>query len=1031
MMKLPNIYRWKDVPRLAGLALFLAFLAWLALEFFSTNNVYSIVWPPSGVALAALLIGGTKYWPSVFIGTLAGCIMAGGAWELSIIITSTDTLEALLAFGLLTRFKVFDATLPRPRDYLLLVLAGTVSGLICAVVAALGAAMLGGAQQSFAYTVLIEWQGDAFGIALVTPLILVWRKLPSGWLERGRVIETLLCFGLAFIAGQAIFIGWFHPALGPLVRGYWMFMFVVWAAVRFGRHGALLIVTMTAVQALQGTIQKTGLFANDLVQGGLLNFWFYILALALVGIVLALIINARNLAELRNQRLVKLYKALSEINQAIVRMEQETELFPLVCKIAVEFGGMRLAWVGQVDEQSGWIVPTAKYGQLNDYLDGIKISARADVVEGRGPTGTALRENRVFVVNDYHTHTITTPWKMRAIQAGWNSAAAFPIQRAGRPFAVLTVYHEQANAFDREAIALLEELSKDIAFALDNFDREMQRRAAEESMRLASSVYDATSEGMVVTDANNLIISVNPAFTRITGYQPEEVLGKDPKILSSGGHAKDYYQLMWHALKTHGFWQGEIHNRRKDGEEYFEWLTINTIYGEQGQVHRRVGLFMDISKQKHADALIRQHAYYDALTQLPNRRLFQDRLDQEIKKAHRAGQAFALLFIDLDKFKDVNDALGHSLGDRLLVEAAQRISQCVRESDTVARLGGDEFTVILTDVADRIVTERIVQEILLSLSKPFQLMNEKMYISASLGISLYPNDAGDAEKMLRCADQAMYAAKNAGRNRFSYFTSEMQEAAQKRLRLINDLRDALPQSQFQVYYQPIVTMATGSISKAEALLRWKHPVHGMVSPAEFIGLAEETGQIHDIGDWVFKEVAEQVKRWRKAYNADFQVSVNKSPVQFLSERSESGAWIAYLNHLGLSGDSLVLEITEGVLMDARIEVIEQLRKYHDMGMQISLDDFGTGYSSLSYLKKFDIDYLKIDQSFVKNLAPGSDDMALCEAMIVMAHKLGIMVVAEGVETEEQRALLAAAGCDYGQGYLFSRPVPAAEFEKLL
>jgi diguanylate cyclase (GGDEF)-like protein/PAS domain S-box-containing protein len=1029
-MKWLYSYRWHDLPRLAGLALLLALLSEVALEYFSTNGVYSIVWPPSGVALAALLMGGTRYWPGIFIGALAGAMMAGTAFGLSVFIALGDTLEALAALWLLSRFRDFDADLLHPKDYLLLVLAGAASGLISGLITATALAVFGELQQAFIHTVLAECQGDAFGVALLTPLMLVWRKLPTGWLARGRVIETLLCFGLAFFAGQAIFIGWFHDSLGPVVRGYWMFMFVVWAAVRFGRHGALMIIGMTAIQALQGTIQKTGLFANDLVQGGLLNFWFYILALTLVGVVLALIIKSRDLIAARNQRLAQLYKALSEINQAIVRMEQLSELFPLVCKIAVEFGGMRLAWIGQLDEQSGWIVPVASYGQNVGYLNGIRISSRADVAEGRGPTGTALRENKIFVVNDYYGNASTMPWQIRAMQAGWNSAAAFPVQRGGKPFAVLTVYHEQINAFDNEAIALLDEISKDIAFALDNFDREMQRKAGEESMRLAASVYEATSEGMVVTDADNLIISVNPAFTRITGYRADEVLGKNPSILSAGGHGKDYYQLMWHALNIHGFWQGEIHNRRKDGEEYFEWLTINTIYGEDRQVHRRIGLFMDISKQKHADALIRQYAYFDALTQLPNRRLFQDRLDQEIKKAHRAELSFALLFIDLDRFKEVNDTLGHRVGDSLLVEAAKRINLYVRESDTVARLGGDEFTVILAGVGDRLTTERVVQNILQGLAEPFLLANENMFVSASIGIALYPDDANDAENMIKCADQAMYAAKNAGRNRFSYFTSEMQAAAQKRLRMVNDLRNALTGRQFQVYYQPIVDMVTGNIVKAEALIRWQHPTQGMISPSEFIGLAEETGLIHEIGDWIFKEVAGQVKHWREAYDSAFQISVNKSPLQFLNERGTSAAWLDYLQQLGLPGQSLALEITEGMLMDTRTGIIEQLRRYHERGLQISLDDFGTGYSSLSYLKKFDIDYLKIDQMFVKNLTPGSDDMALCEAMIVMAHKLGIKVVAEGVETDEQRSLLAAAGCDYAQGYLFSRPLPAAEFEKL-
>ncbi|HEY6094111.1 MAG TPA: EAL domain-containing protein [Gallionellaceae bacterium] len=1017
---------------MVGLALLLALLSRFVLQFFSVNGIYSIIWPPAGVALAALVIGGRKYWPAVLLGSLVAALQSGSSWEVSCLMAAGDTVQVLLAQWLLTRSNRFDVNLTRPLDYLLLVMAGlgsaVVSGLInSAALDALG--LLHG--QSLARAFLVEWQGDAFGAALITPLILVWRSWPRDWLKPSRTLELLACFGLAFLAGQVIFIGWFQSTLGVGVRGYWMFMFVVWGALRFGRHGATLIISMTAVQALLGTLHKTGLFATDLVQGGLLNFWFYILALTLVGLMVALIMNARDLARARSVRLTKLYKALSEINQAIVRMERQDELFPLVCRIAVDFGGMRLAWVGQFDEGNQLIVPVARFGRRQDYLDRIRISASADVPEGRGPTGTAFRENRHIVVNNYTSNAWTQPWHTRANHAGWASAAVFPIPRGGKPFAVLSVYHEEEEAFDSEAIALLDEISKDIAFALDNFDREVRRKAAEESMQLAYSVYGATSEGMLVTNSENLIVSVNPAFTRITGYSPEEVLGKDPKMLSSGRHSKEYYQLMWHALNVHGFWQGEIHNRRKDGEEYFEWLTINTIYGNDGKVRQRVALFMDISKQKQADALIRQHAYFDALTKLPNRRLFQDRLDQEIKKSHRTGLPFALLYVDLDRFKEVNDTLGHSVGDTLLIEAAERINKCVRESDTVARLGGDEFTIILTEIGDRGVTEGIANHITQSMMRPFHLGNETMYVSASIGIALYPADATDAENMLRCADQAMYAAKNAGRNRFSYFTSEMQDAALKRLRMLSDLRLALPRQQLHVYYQPIVELASGNITKAEALLRWKHPAQGLISPTEFIPLAEETNLINEIGDWVFMQSAQQAKLWRSKYAADFQISVNKSPVQFRSDETTFARWLEYLDKQELPGSSIVLEITEGLLMESRREIADRLLSFHRSGLQISLDDFGTGYSSLAYLKKFDIDFLKIDQSFVQNMTRGSDDLALCEAIIVMAHKLGIKVIAEGVETAEQRDLLASAGCDYGQGYYFSCPVPAAEFEKLL
>jgi len=389
------------------------------------------------------------------------------------------------------------------------------------------------------------------------------------------------------------------------------------------------------------------------------------------------------------------------------------------------------------------------------------------------------------------------------------------------------------------------------------------------------------------------------------------------------------------------------------------------------------------------------------------------------------------MFIDLDKFKEVNDTLGHRMGDLLLQEAARRISDCVRETDTVARLGGDEFIIILSELDDAGNVGRVAESVRQSLANPFRLEEEITYISASIGITLYPDDATEMEDLLRNADQAMYAAKDAGRNRFSYFTQSMQQAAQARLRLTNELRGALTAGQFRVHYQPIVELATGRIDKAEALIRWQHPERGMVSPAQFIPLAEETGMIVEIGDWVFKESARQLKHWMALCNTELQVSVNMSPVQFSNPVCACEAWLIYLQELGLSAQSLAIEITEGLLLNAESSVTDKLFGFHDMGIQVAIDDFGTGYSSLSYLKKFNIDYLKIDQSFVRDLATDPNDMAISEAIIVMAHKLGLKVIAEGVETEAQRALLTQAGCDYAQGYLLSRPLPADEFKELL
>lgn len=554
-----------------------------------------------------------------------------------------------------------------------------------------------------------------------------------------------------------------------------------------------------------------------------------------------------------------------------------------------------------------------------------------------------------------------------------------------------------------------------------------QRKVSEDTLKLAGLVFENSSEAMLVTDADNIILNVNPAFIEMTGYAKDDVIGKDPKIFASGEHSAAFYKGMWQSINATGSWRGEIKNRRKTGELYTEEIVINTIFDDEGRTLRRVALFSDITRRKQTEEKVWQQANFDPLTGLPNRSLLRERLGLEIKKAHRMGQRFAVLFIDLDRFKEVNDTLGHEIGDELLQQAAQRLLACVRESDTVARLGGDEFTIVLADLDAVESPERVVKQLVEQLSTPFALQNEQVYVSASIGITLYPDDAQTLSQLLKNADQAMYAAKNSGRNCYCFFTPSMQATITARAAMLNDLRGALAKQEFNLLYQPIVDLVTGQVYKAEALLRWQHPERGLVSPTEFVPLTEDSGLINDIGDWVFHVAVEQVSQWRKTLHPEFQISINKSPVQFLGIKHQPGDWIAHLQAADLPGQAIVVEITEGLLLEASEKTAEHLLVFRDAGVQVAIDDFGTGYSALSYLKKFDIDYLKIDQSFVCNLSPESSDFVLCEAIIVMAHKLGLKVIAEGVETQLQRDLLASVACDFGQGYLFAKPMPAEEF----
>ncbi|WOT06043.1 EAL domain-containing protein [Shewanella youngdeokensis] len=553
-------------------------------------------------------------------------------------------------------------------------------------------------------------------------------------------------------------------------------------------------------------------------------------------------------------------------------------------------------------------------------------------------------------------------------------------------------------------------------------------KRVEESLKLAASVYNNSSEAMSVQDENGMIINTNAAFTDITGYSQAEIKYQNIRILQCSRNNHSAYEQMDLSVEETGRWQGEVWLKRKNGEEFAVWLTLNTIVDSETQSDRRVALFSDITDKKRAEKIIWKQANYDPLTGLPNRRMLLDYLRDEILRTDKREKHFALMFLDLDYFKEVNDTLGHDIGDLLLSEAAKRLQSCVRDSDVVARLGGDEFTVVISGSTDLKGVDSVAQNILKQIAEPFNLGDEIAYISASIGITLYPDDATTIEGLLKHADQAMYAAKDLGRNRFHYFTPSMQRNAKYRMRLIQDLRLAITNQEFELYYQPIVCLAQTHAIKAEALIRWHHPKRGVVSPVEFISVAEETGLIVEIGDWVFQQAAHQCALWREQFGVDVQISINKSPVQFRDEGNSVEAWIALLKTLDLKRNDICIEITEGLLLDNNEAIFNKLAQYRAAGVQISLDDFGTGYSSLAYLKKFDIDYIKIDQSFTRNLNTNRDDFTLCEAIIVMAHALGMKVIAEGVETDSQRQILSDAGCDYAQGYFYSKPVPADTFE---
>lgn len=556
-----------------------------------------------------------------------------------------------------------------------------------------------------------------------------------------------------------------------------------------------------------------------------------------------------------------------------------------------------------------------------------------------------------------------------------------------------------------------------------------ERSKSEGEQKISAAVFKYASEAIMITDANNKIETVNPAFCHISGFSAEEVLGKSPNILNSGKHDSHFYQKMWQSLEQENSWQGEIWNKRKNGEIYPEFLAISVVRDQDKKPLQYISLFSDITKHKKYEEDIWLQANYDSLTGLPNRDLCIERLHNKLNGELEGSRDVALLFIDLDRFKFVNDTWGHSSGDDLLKLAAIRLRNCIREKDTVARFGGDEFVVLLVGLSNRFAIERIVKSILTSLSMPFHLTeSNEAVVSASIGVTVGPEDGNSVELLLKNADTAMYQAKAAGRNTYQFFTKSMNEAVSRRMHIEQSLRQAIKQREFVLHYQPVVSLSNGEIIGAEALIRWQHPSKGLIYPDSFIEVAEEAGLIEPIGQWVIEQACADLKHWKNLGLA-LQVAVNvssrqckqtsKTPIKDIIKEA--------LKDNDISPSNLKVEITESLLMDNSQEMMTTLQDIRDLGVAIYMDDFGTGYSSLSYLKHFPIDVMKIDRSFIAGSIDDKTDASLVEAVVLIGHSLSLKLVGEGIETKQHYDYLRSLGCDYGQGYFISKPIISSEF----
>lgn len=557
-----------------------------------------------------------------------------------------------------------------------------------------------------------------------------------------------------------------------------------------------------------------------------------------------------------------------------------------------------------------------------------------------------------------------------------------------------------------------------------------ERKRTEAELQLAKKIIEVSSEGMVVTDCSATITDVNEAFCRISGYSRAELIGNNPRILNSGRHSEKFYHEMWASLLSKGQWRGEIWDRRKSGEIYPKLLSINAVTNHRDEVTHYVGFSADISKLKKTEKTLQLLAHFDPLTGLANRTLLKDRLNQAIVEARRKNHLVALLLLDLDRFKDINDTLGHPVGDRLLIEAGKRLSECFREADTVSRWGGDEFVVVIPELHTIGEASVMGRRIMQSLSKPFDLNDRQLYVTCSIGMAVFPSDGDEIDTLLRHCDTALYKAKEDGRNRMRFFSMDMNRELLEKTELETDLRSALKRDELELHYQPIVSFKTGLIAGAEALIRWNHPTKGYVSPQKLIAMAEETGLIHPLGEWVLKEACRQQKQWQQTDRPPLPLAVNVSGHQF-AQQGFVDLVSGILADNGLEPRFLELELTETVAMTDLESTLKVFQQLSAMGVSIVIDDFGTGYSSLNYLKRLPIDKLKIDRSFLVDVESNRDSEAVVRAIISVGHSLGLKVLSEGVETKRQALYMWALGADQWQGFYCARPDTAERFAKML
>jgi diguanylate cyclase (GGDEF)-like protein/PAS domain S-box-containing protein len=939
--------------------------AQIGLQFALVGHAVTLFWPPSGIALAAILLGGNRYLFAVFVGAFFSNLTSGLSLLAVVGMSAGAMFEAWLGAWLLQRYTRFNLRLSEVRDiYRLGLYGGALSTLSSALVGAASLYATGAIQRvQFFDTALFWWMGDALGVILFVPAVMAYvfhKAMP--W-TRAQIAE-LLALVLSIVVLTSLVFG--HLIVSPEsghVGLFMLFPLIVWAALSFNQRCVSGLLILMFLVAVLYTLNGIGPFADNGLRGAI-DLWLYITFLSVLGIS----VSALNYQRAHTVQQLQHHKDALDRAQAVGRV-------------------------------GSW--------QLDMRKNLLEWSDETYRIFGMSSSGGLNYEIFLAHVHPDDRDLLDRKWK-DALKSG-----SYDVEHRILVRDKVRWVHEQAR-FDFDA------KSGKAIFAIGTVHDITAQKEEQAALRLAARVFESSGEAILITDVDSRVVAVNHAFVEMSGYRSEEMQGQNPSILASGRHDEEFYRAMWSDINQHGYWQGEIWDKHKSGRVYPKWMSITAVRDENGQVTNYVSIARDITEQAEAEKNIHFLAYYDVLTGLPNRTLLRDRLGQLIAVANRDQQEFALLFMDLDRFKYINDSMGHSVGDRLLQSVALRIQANVREEDTVARIGGDEFIVLLreTGVSGAAV---VASKLLEALAAPYDLDGQTISTLGSIGICIYPEHAQDADTLIKNADMAMYRAKEEGRNNYQFFSPDMNFRVDLLFSMEKDLRLALERNEFFLHYQPQVDLTTGKLCGVEALVRWQHPEKGPVSPAEFISVAEETGQIIPIGEWVLRTACAQMVEWQKAGLDAHTMAVNLS-IRQLRQPAMGELVRKVLDEYGLAPSCLELEITEGIMMGDNQLAMSFLGEMHDLGVKLSIDDFGTGFSSLNYLKKMPVHKLKIDQSFVRDIETDESDAAIIRSIIALGHRLNLRVIAEGVETQEQLDFLRIRGCDEIQGYFYSRPL---------